>query len=201
MALAWPSASLSSSWRLRRNCWPSKSATQPLPGSCLEQALAPELASGALRRISQPDGSLRYLTTSVLLGTAYELRADALLIATAASALLTEGAPTLLENERLLAAYANLPAADYEAALLIEGEVLLLRAPGRSVREPGRWPSCCPRLGGAGRRSSVRWAMARSVCGALAMTGCTRSTLRSALAPTTRPASQPSISPPRRWIQ
>ena len=123
----------------------------------LEQALAPELASGALRRISQPDGSLRYLTTSVLLGTAYELRADALLIATAASALLTEGAPTLLENERLLAAYANLPAADYEAALLIEGEVLLLRALGEAFVNPTlakllpplgrRWPALISALG------------------------------------------------------
>ena len=157
MALAWPSVLLSSSWRLRRNCWPSKSATLPPPGSCSRKRSRRNWPAAPSRRISQPAGSLRYLPASALLGTAYELRADALLISTAASALLAEGAPTLLENERLLAAYADLPAADYEAVLLIEGEALLLRALGEAFVNPTlakllpplgrRWPVLISALG------------------------------------------------------
>lgn len=102
----------------------------------LEEAFAPELAGGSLRRIVQQNGNVRYLPESTLLGISYELRSNALLIASAAKAMRNEGEPSLLENERLLAAHDNLPPAEYETLLLVDGEALLLRALGEALVNP-----------------------------------------------------------------
>lgn len=123
----------------------------------LDEALAEQLAEGELRVDESEQGRRRYLPASALLGSAYEIRADALLIASAASAFLAEDEATLRENQRLLAAHANLPAPPYDGVLLVDGEALLLRALGEALVDPAlgellpplgrRWPMLIAALG------------------------------------------------------
>ena len=102
----------------------------------LEEALAVELQNGSLRQNALPQGAVRYQPDSELLGTAYEIHDDVLLIASAVTAFRTAGEPTLRENSRLLSAFTELPALDYPAILLLEGEMLLLRALGEAMAQP-----------------------------------------------------------------
>ena len=102
----------------------------------LEESLATELENGALLHIELPQGVNRYQPESVLLGTAYEIHEDVLLIASAAKAFRDVGEPTIWENERLLSSYEQLPMLDYPAILLLEGETLLLRALGEAMVNP-----------------------------------------------------------------
>ena len=102
----------------------------------LEESLAAEIENGALLHIELPQGVNRYQPESELLGTAYEIHEDVLLIASAAKAFRDVGEPTLWENERLLASYEQLPMLDYPAILLLKGETLLLRALGEAMVNP-----------------------------------------------------------------
>ena len=102
----------------------------------LEESLAAELENGALLHIELPQGVNRYQPESELLGTAYEIHEDVLLIASAAKAFRDVGEPTLWENERLLSSFEKLPMRDYPSILLLEGETLLLRALGEAMGNP-----------------------------------------------------------------
>ena len=102
----------------------------------LEESLAAELENGALLHIELPQGVNRYQPESELLGTAYEIHEDVLLIASAAKAFRDVGESTLWENERLLSSYEKLPLLYYPSILLLEGETLLLRALGEAMVNP-----------------------------------------------------------------
>lgn len=102
----------------------------------LEESLAAELENGSLLHIELPQGINRYQPESELLGTAYEIHEDVLLIASAAKAFRDVGEPTFWENERLVSSYEKLPLRDYPSILLLEGETLLLRALGEAMVNP-----------------------------------------------------------------
>ena len=123
----------------------------------LDEALADRLATGELRIVDEAADRRRYMPASALLGSAYEIGADALLIASAASAFRPEGEPSLRDNQRLLATREDLPAPPYDATLLIDGEALLLRALGEALADPlladllpplgRRWPNLIAAVG------------------------------------------------------
>lgn len=102
----------------------------------LEETLAAELTDGSFQRRILPGDAVRYQPESELLGIAYEIHADVLLIASASKAFRADGEATLWQNDALIRAYENGANDDPDAILLVDGEALLLRALGEAMAQP-----------------------------------------------------------------
>ncbi|MCY4106823.1 MAG: hypothetical protein OXG02_08985 [Chloroflexi bacterium] len=102
----------------------------------LDDSLAAELSEGSIQRLVLPGRAVRYQPESELLGIAYEIHADVLLIASASKAFRAEDEATLWQNDALIRAYENGTTDGAAAILLVDGEALLLRALGEAMAQP-----------------------------------------------------------------